>query len=91
MIRLEFLEEEINALYNGQFMHENQRMRKKIQVLYLKSMGLEHGTICRVCRIVTGGVKLYEFGRNQNAGGKSRFYEVMQMAQRVMKRLLSGL
>ena len=51
MIKIAFSAEDIDKLYEEQMFHGNPRTRKKFLAVYLKSLGLEHGEICRICRI----------------------------------------
>lgn len=51
MIKIEFTPEEIDALENERYHHPDPKVQKKMEVLYLKSQGLEHQEICRLCRI----------------------------------------
>jgi len=51
MIKINFTPDEIDKLYEAQLCHPNLRIRKKLQVVYLKSQGVEHGQICQICRI----------------------------------------
>lgn len=51
MINIAFSEEEIDRLYEGQSSHENHRIRRKYLAVYLKSLGVEHAMICKICRI----------------------------------------
>jgi len=51
MIKIEFTPEEIDALESERYQHPDPRIQKKMEILYLKSQGLEHQEICRLCRI----------------------------------------
>jgi len=51
MVKIAFTEEEIDRLYEGQLSHESQSTRKKMLALYLKSIGIEHAMICKICRV----------------------------------------
>ncbi len=49
MIQIEFPEEEIQQLNYERYHHPHPRVQKKIEVLYLKSRGLSHQEIRRLC------------------------------------------
>jgi len=51
MIKIEFTPEEIEALESERYQHPDPRIQKKMEILYLKSQGLDHQEICRLCRI----------------------------------------
>lgn len=51
MIRVEFGRAMIDALDYERFHHPSPRVQKKMEVVYLKSTGMSHKEICRICRI----------------------------------------
>ena len=51
MIKIEFTPEEIDALENERYHHPDPKVQKKMEALYLKSQGIAHQEICRLCRI----------------------------------------
>jgi transposase len=51
MISIEFTQEEIDALEYERYHHPDPKVQKRMEVLYLKSQGLAHQEICRLCRI----------------------------------------
>lgn len=51
MIQIAFSVEEINKLDHERYHYPNPKVQKKMEVLYLKSMGLPHNEICRLCKI----------------------------------------
>jgi transposase len=51
MIRLEFSESDISALEYERYHHPHPHVQRKIEALYLKSQGLSHQEIRRLCRI----------------------------------------
>lgn len=51
MITIEFTQEEIEALEYERYRHPDPKVQKRMEVLYLKSQGLKHKEICRLCRI----------------------------------------
>jgi hypothetical protein len=51
MIRIEFTSEEIDLLESERYWHPNPRVQRKMEAVYLKSQGIAHQEICRLCRI----------------------------------------
>jgi transposase len=51
MIRIEFTEQEIVELNYQRYRHPHPRVQQKMEVLYLKSQGLAHQEIRRLCDI----------------------------------------
>ena len=51
MITIEFTQEEIDALEYERYHHPDPKVQKRMEVLYLKSRGLKHKEICRLCHI----------------------------------------
>jgi len=51
MIKIHFDSAAVNELYEAQLNHPNPRLRRKLQAIYLKSLNLDHRTICQICRI----------------------------------------
>jgi transposase len=51
MITIEFTQEKIDALEYERYHHPGPRVQKRMEILYLKSQGLAHQEICRLCRI----------------------------------------
>jgi len=51
MIIIEFNDKEIKALEYERYHHPHPKVQKKMEVLYLKAMGLSHQEICRLCAI----------------------------------------
>jgi len=51
MIKIEFTEEQINALFEEKTKNEHPLIRRKADVLYLKSIGFPHGEILKITRI----------------------------------------
>ena len=80
MIRVEFSQETIEVLESERYHHPHPRAQKKMEVLYLKSQGLAHQEICRLCRIskmtLTTYLKQYQHGgvaRLQRLGYKGTY------------------
>ena len=51
MITIKFSQSDINALHKGRFDHPDKQVRRKMEVLYLKSQRVSHGLICKLMRI----------------------------------------
>ncbi len=64
MIQIDFSTQEQDTLYEGYTNHPHSKVRMKMQVLYLKSIGFAHGQIIQVCRIsratLSSYLKLYK-------------------------------
>ena len=64
MLKIEFSEAEIEALDYERYHHPHPKVQRKMEVLYLKSQGLKHSEIRRLCRInskTTLSKYLYEY------------------------------
>ena len=59
MIQIDFTSEEIDALDYERFHHPHPKVQRKMEVLYLKSRGLSHKEIRRLCRISKGTLVTY--------------------------------
>jgi transposase len=68
MIRLEFSESTITALEYERYHHPHPHVQRKMEVLYLKSQGLSHQEIRRLCRIKSK-TTLVTYLREYEAGG----------------------
>lgn len=51
MIRIHFKEQEVQALRHERFHNSSVRVQQKMEALFLKSKGLAHQEICRLCEI----------------------------------------
>lgn len=51
MIKIEFTAKEIDALEYERYHHPDPKAQRRIEAVYLKSQGLVHQEICRLCRI----------------------------------------
>lgn len=67
MIRIEFSEADIQTLNHERYHHPHPRIQKKMEVLYLKSRGLAHQEIRRLCQI--SKTTLVEYLRQYQQGG----------------------
>ena len=59
MIRVECDQETIDKLDYERYHHPHPRVQKKMEVLYLKSTGMPHGELCRICRISRTTLSVY--------------------------------
>lgn len=73
MIQIEFTPEDIDALEHERYHHPDPKVQKRMEVLYLKSQGLEHQEICRLCRISKTTLSTYL--KQYQAGGLERLKE----------------
>ncbi len=66
MIRIEFSDAAIEQLNHERYHHPHPHVQRKMEVLYLKSTGLAHQEICRLCTIskltLTTYLKQYQSG-----------------------------
>jgi transposase len=66
MIRIDFSEGDIASLHHERFNHPHSAIRKRMEVVYLKSQGLKHKEISQLCRVskdsVTPYLKMYRDG-----------------------------
>jgi transposase len=67
MIRIEFSDEEIQQLNYERYHHPHPRVQKKMEVLYLRSQGLSHQEIRRLCQI--SKTTLVSYLRQYQQGG----------------------
>jgi transposase len=67
MLEIEFTPEEIDTLEYERYHHPDPKVQRKAEVLYLKSQGLEHQEICRLCRI--SKQTLIPYVKQYQAGG----------------------
>lgn len=68
MIRLAFSESDITALDYERYHHPHPHVQRKMEALYLKSQGLSHQEIRRLCRI-RSKTTLVTYLREYEAGG----------------------
>ena len=68
MIRLEFSKSDITALAYERYHHPHPHVQRKMEVLYLKSQGLSHQEIRRLCQIGSK-TTLVTYLREYEAGG----------------------
>jgi len=68
MIQLEFSEADIEALDYERYHHPHPQVQRKMEVLYLKSQGIRHQEIRRLCRIQSK-TTLVKYLRDYQSGG----------------------
>jgi len=59
MIRIEFTQAAIEELHYQRYYHPHPRVQQKMEALYLKSQGIPHGEICRLCNISKTTLTVY--------------------------------
>jgi transposase len=59
MINLTFTTNEIDALETERYTHPHPKVQRRMEALYLKSMGLPHHQICSLCRISEPTLVIY--------------------------------
>lgn len=70
MIQITFMEGESDGLYEMHLKHDNPRIRKKLEAVYLKSLGIENCMICKICRI--SWPMMLAYFKEYKAGGIER-------------------
>ena len=80
MIKIDFSQEDIASLHHERFHHPHPAIRKRMDVVYLKSQGLKHKEISRLCRLskdsVTQYLKMYRDGGLEGLKKWDYFYFV---------------
>lgn len=59
MIKINFSKEDIKFLKYERYHNENHKTQEKMEALYLKSKGLEHNEICKICDITRATLVKY--------------------------------
>jgi len=59
MIKIEFTEEEMQALNYERYNHPHPRVQRKMEALWLKSQGMSHNEICRLTGISPSTLRRY--------------------------------
>ena len=59
MIRIEFTEQQVEDLSYERYHHPHPQVQQKMEVLYLKSQGLPHHTIRKLCQISKTTLTVY--------------------------------
>ncbi|MGB8698841.1 MAG: helix-turn-helix domain-containing protein, partial [Thermosynechococcaceae cyanobacterium] len=79
MIQLEFSDGAINKLNYERYHHPHPQVQKKMEVLYLKSQGLSHQEIRRLCRISKS--TLVSYLRQYQEGGIEKLKQLNYQGQ----------
>ena len=91
MIRIEFNEEEIEALQEGKQTHPEQQVRRRMETLHLKALGYSHqqiGTIVGISqKTLRGYLRLYQKGGIEAL--RQRHYYQPQSALEAYRAILS--
>ena len=74
MLKIEFTAEEILRLGYERYHHPHPRVQRRLEVVYLKALGLPHREISRVAGV--GGNTLRSYWRAYQAGGIERLKEI---------------
>jgi transposase len=69
MIRIEFSEQDLKTIQKLRYAHPHPRVRRRMEVLWLKSQGLAHLEICRLAGISSNTLRQY-LGMFQSGGIK---------------------
>lgn len=74
MIRIEFSDDDVKTLCHERLHHPHFRVRQRLEVLYLKSQGVPHKTICE--RVQITKPTLTKYLRLYQAGGMTKLKEL---------------
>jgi transcriptional regulator with XRE-family HTH domain len=74
MIRIEFSAQDLEQLQQLRYVHAHPRVRRRMEVLWLKSQGLEHQEICRLAGVSSNTLRQYL--RLFQAGGIKKLQEL---------------
>jgi len=74
MIKINFTQEGINALGYERYHHPHPKVQKKMEAIYLKSQGVKHKEICRLCQISRTTLAVYL--KQYQEGGIDRLKEL---------------
>jgi transposase len=74
MIRIEFAEQDLKKIKQLRYQHPHPRVRKRMEVLWLKSQGLAHQEICRLAD--TSSNTLRQYLRMFQSGGVKKLTEL---------------
>lgn len=67
MLLIDFTAEDIIQLHYERYHHPHPQVQRKMEVLYLKSQGIKHKEICRLCQITK--TTLTKYMRQYQSGG----------------------
>ena len=74
MIQIEFTESDRQLLHKERYHHPHPRVMQKMEVLYLKSLGLPHEQICLIAGVC--GNTMCDYFRQYIEGGIERLKEI---------------
>ena len=74
MIQIKFSEEDIKIFQHERYHHPHPHVMRKMEVLFLKSLGLPHGLICQISGVSPNTIRAYFM--EYLAGGIERLREV---------------
>lgn len=74
MYEINFTEQKIDQLNHERYHHPHPRVQLKMEAVYLKSQGLPHQEIARLCRI--NGNTLRSYLRDYHEGGIEKLKEI---------------
>ena len=70
MVKIEFTEEEMQALNYERYHHPHPRVQRKMEALWLKSQKVRHKEICRLTGISSNTLRRYLRKYQQGASGR---------------------
>jgi transposase len=59
MIQIKFSEEEVNIFQYERYHHPHPHVMRKMEVLFLKSLGLSHNLICQIASVSPNTIRSY--------------------------------
>ena len=74
MIRIDFTDDQIEALKYKRYYHPHPRVQRKMEALLLKSQGLPQKQICQITGITANTLRLYL--RDYIEGGVNKLKEI---------------
>ena len=74
MIQINFTEEDVKIIQHERFHHPHPHVMRKMEVLFLKSLGLSHGLICLIAGVSPNTMRTYF--KEYIAGGIERIREL---------------
>lgn len=74
MIRIEFSEQDRKDIKRLRYEHPHPRVRRRMEVLWLKSQGLAHQEICRLAQVSSNTLR--EYLRRFQSGGVRKLMEL---------------
>jgi transposase len=80
MLNIDFSPEDISNLHYERYNHPHPLVQKKMEVLYLKSQGIKHKEICRLCQITK--TTLTKYIRQYQLGGIEELKKIEYKGQR---------